>query len=218
MSLPPPPPSWLQVTSACAVSPLHVLCAGLFLCPSYAHINLHKASYTRITLHEASCTHINLHKTSYTDVSLHEAAGTHSHQQLLQTRFADLSKAAAKTHALMRIAAVANQICPLEQHDRHMLCTCMQIVAYNKMDVPESSDYWPDIQQSLAGAGVAPHSMCAISAVSGQGVLELIRMVHSALDELPSEVIRNNSIALFIVTSYLFSTEVETSTNTNNGR
>lgn len=68
-----------------------------------------------------------------------------------------------------------------------------QIVAYNKMDVPESSDYWPDIQQSLAGAGVAPHSMCAISAVSGQGVLELIRMVHSALDELPSEDVATTS-------------------------
>ena len=65
---------------------------------------------------------------------------------------------------------------------------CLQIVAYNKMDVPDSSDYWPDIQQSLKAAGVASHSMCPISAVTGQGVLDLIRMVHTALDELPSEV------------------------------
>ena len=72
----------------------------------------------------------------------------------------------------------------------------MQIVAYNKMDVPESSDYWPEIQQSLEGLGVAPHSMCAISAVSGQGVLELIRMVHAALDELPTEVTYSKHILL----------------------
>ena len=56
------------------------------------------------------------------------------------------------------------------------------------MDVPDSSDYWPDIQQSLEAAGVAPHLMCPISAVTGQGVLDLIRMVHTALDDLPSEV------------------------------
>ena len=30
--------------------------------------------------------------------------------------------------------------------------------------------------------------MCPISAVTGQGVLDLIRMVHTALDELPTEV------------------------------
>lgn len=61
-------------------------------------------------------------------------------------------------------------------------------MAYNKMDVPDSSDYWPDIRQSLEAAGVAPDLMCPISAVTGQGVLDLITMVHTALDELPSEV------------------------------
>ena len=65
---------------------------------------------------------------------------------------------------------------------------CTQIVAYNKMDVSESADYWPDIQQSLVLAGVSQHLMCPISAVSGHGVLDLIRMVHSALDQLPSQV------------------------------
>ena len=57
------------------------------------------------------------------------------------------------------------------------------------MDVPDSSDYWPDIQQSLEAAGVAPYLMCPISAVTGQGVLDLIRMVHTALDELKPEVV-----------------------------
>ena len=67
-------------------------------------------------------------------------------------------------------------------------CAAVQIVAYNKMDVPESADYWPDIQESLETAGIAQHLMCPISAVSGQGVLDLIRMVHAALDELPAQV------------------------------
>ena len=64
----------------------------------------------------------------------------------------------------------------------------VQIVVYNKMDVSESADYWPDIQQSLETVGIAQHLMCPISAVSGQGVLDLIRMVHAALDELPARV------------------------------
>lgn len=85
----------------------------------------------------------------------------------------------------------------------------MQIVAYNKMDVPDSSDYWPDIQQSLEAAGVAPHLMCPISAVTGQGVLDLIRMVHTALDELPTEVaifcMTGHQDALTVACIHLFS-------------
>ena len=64
----------------------------------------------------------------------------------------------------------------------------VQILAYNKMDLPDSSDYWPDIKASLEAAGVPPGLMFPISAVTGQGVVDLIRLVHSALDELPAEV------------------------------
>lgn len=40
--------------------------------------------------------------------------------------------------------------------------TPVQIVAYNKMDVPDSSDYWEDVREQLAGQGVAPDSVFAI--------------------------------------------------------
>ena len=69
-----------------------------------------------------------------------------------------------------------------------MQCVCVQIVAYNKMDVPDSSDYWQDMRHSLEAAGVPSHLMCAISAATGQGVIDLVRLVHTALDELPAEV------------------------------
>ncbi|DBA71905.1 TPA: hypothetical protein ACH3X2_010951 [Trebouxia sp. C0005] len=62
-----------------------------------------------------------------------------------------------------------------------------QIVAYNKMDVPDSSDYWQDIKHSLEAAGVPSERMCAMSAVTGQGVIDLVKLVHTALDELPAE-------------------------------
>ena len=56
------------------------------------------------------------------------------------------------------------------------------------MDIPDSSDYWTDIQASLKGLGVPADKMCPISAATGQGVVDLIRLVHTALDELPAEV------------------------------
>lgn len=37
-----------------------------------------------------------------------------------------------------------------------------QIVAYNKMDVPDSSDYWEDVREQLAGEGVPSDSVFAI--------------------------------------------------------
>ena len=37
-----------------------------------------------------------------------------------------------------------------------------QVVAYNKMDVPDSSDYWEDVREQLAAAGVPQDSFYAI--------------------------------------------------------
>lgn len=41
-------------------------------------------------------------------------------------------------------------------------CPALQIVAYNKMDVPDSSDYWEDVREQLAGEGVAQDAVFAI--------------------------------------------------------
>ncbi|KAL4858432.1 putative GTP-binding protein [Chlorella vulgaris] len=62
-----------------------------------------------------------------------------------------------------------------------------QVIAYNKVDVPDSSDYWEDVREALAAEGVPPESCFAISAVSGRGVTELVRAVRTVLDALPAE-------------------------------
>lgn len=60
------------------------------------------------------------------------------------------------------------------------------VVAYNKMDIPDSSDYWEDVRASLLrDHGVAPEDCMAISAVTGQGTTELVRRLHALLDTLP---------------------------------
>lgn len=64
-----------------------------------------------------------------------------------------------------------------------------QVVAYNKMDIPDSSDYWEDVRASLLrDHGVAPEDCMAISAVTGQGTTELVRRLHALLDTLPESV------------------------------
>lgn len=64
----------------------------------------------------------------------------------------------------------------------------LQVVAYNKMDVPESSDYWNDVRQFLGEAGVASDDILATSAATGQGVTDMVRRVRRVLDALPLEV------------------------------
>eukprot|EP00891_Asterochloris_glomerata_P007312 jgi/Astpho2/7312/e_gw1.00113.48.1_t len=62
-----------------------------------------------------------------------------------------------------------------------------QVVAYNKMDVPESSDYWDDVRQFLGEAGVVSDDILATSAATGQGVTDMVRRVRRVLDALPLE-------------------------------
>jgi GTPase len=62
----------------------------------------------------------------------------------------------------------------------------LQIVAYNKTDVPDSGDYWEEIKQELTSDkfGVEEENLLAISAVTGKGVTDLVRRVHAVLDYL----------------------------------
>lgn len=62
-----------------------------------------------------------------------------------------------------------------------------QIVAYNKMDVPDSSDYWDEIRQGLLQRGVAEEDILAISAATSLGVTDLVRRSRAVLDALPPE-------------------------------
>ena len=60
-----------------------------------------------------------------------------------------------------------------------------QIVAFNKMDIPEVREKWPKVRDALveAGYGVYP-----ISAATGEGVWELMRAVAALLQEMPKEL------------------------------
>ena len=58
-----------------------------------------------------------------------------------------------------------------------------QIVAYNKIDVPDSSDYWEDIRDALIQRGMKEEDILAMSAVTGRGVTEMVRRVRHMLDK-----------------------------------
>jgi GTPase len=51
-----------------------------------------------------------------------------------------------------------------------------QLIAYNKIDVPDSGDYVNDVKELLAvECGVDPASVYPISSATGEGVLDLVR-------------------------------------------
>ncbi len=58
-----------------------------------------------------------------------------------------------------------------------------QIVAYNKIDLPEARERWPALRDALAEAGVL--DAMAISAATTENTRELMQRLHRALSELP---------------------------------
>ncbi|BDA41236.1 GTPase Obg [Coccomyxa sp. Obi] len=71
-----------------------------------------------------------------------------------------------------------------------------QVVAYNKIDVPDSGDYIDEVREFLLGEGVPPEDIFAISAATGQGVRDLVRRVRDVLDTLPVEAAVRTTDAL----------------------
>ncbi|KAK9810624.1 hypothetical protein WJX73_005554 [Symbiochloris irregularis] len=61
------------------------------------------------------------------------------------------------------------------------------VVAYNKMDLPDSADYWDDVRVALAERGISSEDCFAVSAATGQGNQLLVRRLHALLDSLPRE-------------------------------
>ncbi len=60
------------------------------------------------------------------------------------------------------------------------------MIAYNKVDVPDSGDYWEDVRDYLVEQGVPADNIFAISAASGRGVTDLVRRVRALLDTMGS--------------------------------
>lgn len=63
-----------------------------------------------------------------------------------------------------------------------------QVIAYNKVDVPDSGDYFEEVREAVLARGVAEADILAISAATGQGVTPLVRRLHAVLDALPAQV------------------------------
>lgn len=59
-----------------------------------------------------------------------------------------------------------------------------QIIAYNKVDLPDSGDYSEFVKEELMAEGVLESDIFMISAASGQGVLDLVRRTRAVLDTL----------------------------------
>lgn len=60
-----------------------------------------------------------------------------------------------------------------------------QIVVFNKMDLPQAQERWPEVQEALAKRGV---EAMAISAATQQDIKKLIGKVFEVIDTLPEEV------------------------------
>jgi GTP-binding protein len=83
---------------------------------------------------------------------------------------------------------------PLENYDTinrelgafsERLAAKPQIVAVNKMDLPDVREIWPLLQEMLAERDIRAH---AISAATGEGVQDLLWEVSRQLAELPAEI------------------------------
>lgn len=59
-----------------------------------------------------------------------------------------------------------------------------QVIAYNKVDLPDSGDYSEFVREELIAEGVSPDDIFTVSAATGQGVLDLVRRTRGILDQL----------------------------------
>lgn len=59
-----------------------------------------------------------------------------------------------------------------------------QIIAYNKIDLPDSGDYSEFVCEELISEGVSPQDIFMVSAATGQGILDLVRRTRAVLDDL----------------------------------
>ncbi len=69
-----------------------------------------------------------------------------------------------------------------------------QLVALNKMDLPQARELWPLVRSELQRRRLP---VCSISAVTGSGVREMLYMVLQLLDSLPEEEPTPEEIRVF---------------------
>ncbi len=69
-----------------------------------------------------------------------------------------------------------------------------QIVVLNKMDLPQVQALWPSVKKAMADRGLPAMS---ISAITGQGVVAVLRRAAGLLRELPQEEVDTGESAVF---------------------
>eukprot|EP00884_Botryococcus_braunii_P009916 jgi/Botrbrau1/18926/Bobra.177_2s0079.2 len=62
-----------------------------------------------------------------------------------------------------------------------------QVIAYNKMDLPDSSDYLDEVLDYMKRQGLDERDVVPVSAATGLGILDLVRRVRQVLDSLGEE-------------------------------
>eukprot|EP00191_Tetraselmis_sp_GSL018_P016663 CAMPEP_0177582200 /NCGR_PEP_ID=MMETSP0419_2-20121207/2598_1 /TAXON_ID=582737 /ORGANISM="Tetraselmis sp., Strain GSL018" /LENGTH=613 /DNA_ID=CAMNT_0019071381 /DNA_START=221 /DNA_END=2062 /DNA_ORIENTATION=+ len=73
-----------------------------------------------------------------------------------------------------------------------------EVVAYNKMDLPDSSDYFEIVQDFLVEQGIRKEHIFPISSATGRGVTELVRGLRALLEDSGSEELEYTTDALNI--------------------
>jgi len=76
----------------------------------------------------------------------------------------------------------------------HSLAQKPQLVALNKMDMPDVRARWPEVQAALEAQG---HLAMAISALTREGTRELLYRAAQMLAELPEEVVAEEELPVF---------------------
>ena len=76
----------------------------------------------------------------------------------------------------------------------HGLAQKPQIVAFNKIDIPEARERWPEVKERLEAEG---YEVFAISGLTREGVRPLLWRAAQLLEELPREPIITHEVPVF---------------------
>lgn len=94
----------------------------------------------------------------------------------------------ASSVALLLLALLADLPLSLSLDSPPLPSPAEQIVAYNKMDVPDSSDYWEDIRDQVAAGGVPADDIFAIRCARlavGRGLVPCLLACNAAASQAP---------------------------------
>lgn len=69
-----------------------------------------------------------------------------------------------------------------------------QLVAFNKIDMPQAKERWPEIKETLERRG---YSVMAVSALTGENTRELLYRAAQMLEEIPEEELEVEEVPVF---------------------